>query len=74
MNIEIGNFYQSQTPQGVRTAKCTSMGTGYIHYGIYSLSNYANPGDGQSCSIESHYIADSTSEQVQLWEDWNNEQ
>ena len=69
--IEINKFYQAQTPQGVRTAKCMQMDASGNPYGIYSPSNYANEGDNQGMIIpDNSPIANQ--EQINQWEEWYN--
>lgn len=69
--IQIGFYYQTETPQGIRTIKCMQFDADGNPYGIYSPSNYAHEGDNQGMIIpDNSILADSG--QVQAWEAWYN--
>lgn len=67
--IQIGYYYRSDTPQGVRTIKCMQMDADGNPYGIYSPSNYVNSGDNQGMIIPDNSTL-ATPEQAQAWDFW----
>jgi hypothetical protein len=69
--IQIGHFYRSETPQGIRTIKCMQMDADGNPYGIYSPSDYANENDMQGMIIPFNSNT-ASNEQSKSWEEWYN--
>ncbi len=69
--IQIGLYYQAETPQGVRTIKCMQFDGNGNPYGIYSPSNCVNEGDNQGMVIPDNSEL-ANQEQINQWEDWYN--
>ena len=67
--IQIGHYYRSETPQGIRTIKCMQMDSDGNPYGIYSPSDFKYEGDGIGMIILSN-STEATKEQAQAWEEW----
>lgn len=69
--IQIGFYYRTETPQGIRTIKCMQLDGNGNPYGIYSPSNFVHEGDNQGMIIplDSH---EATAEQAQAWDAWFN--
>jgi hypothetical protein len=69
--IQIGHFYRSETPQGIRTIKCMQMDADGNPYGIFSPSDYANENDMQGMIIPFNSNT-ASNEQAESWEEWYN--
>jgi hypothetical protein len=69
--IQIGKFYNAETPQGVRTIKCMQFDADGNPYGIYSPSNFEYEDDGQGMIIPGD-SQEASNEQAQTWEGWYN--
>jgi hypothetical protein len=70
--IQIGHYYRSETPQGIRTIKCMQMDSDGNPYGIYSPSDYTYSGDDQGIIIKPEDSPEATELQAQAWEAWYN--
>jgi hypothetical protein len=69
--IQIGHYYRSETPQGIRTIKCMQMDASGNPYGIYSPSDFQYGGDGTGMIIPQD-SPEATELQAQAWEAWYN--
>ena len=69
--IEIGHYYRSETPQGVRTIKCIQFTSDGNPYGIYSPSDFQYEGDGVGMVIPFNSNT-ASNEQAEAWEGWYN--
>jgi len=69
--MEIGKFYNAQTPVGERTIKCMQMIDNNQPYGGFSISNYAELGDIQFMVIPQG-SQEASNEQAEAWEGWYN--
>ena len=69
MQINIDGYYLVQTPQGQRIAKVLQYDSTGIPYGIYSVSEFQNPKDGQGIQIPGA-IRSATNQEQQDWEVW----
>lgn len=68
--IEIGKYYQINTPFGERTTKALELIIEGV-YGIYSPSDYLVSGDNQG-SLIPEGSEESTPEQAEDWDNWYN--
>jgi hypothetical protein len=69
--MEVGKFYNAETPVGERTIKCMEIIEDNQPYGGFSISNYAELGDIQFMVIPLD-SQEASNEQAQIWEDWYN--
>ena len=69
--IQIGHYYRSETPQGVRTIKCLQFTSDGNPYGIYSPSDLQYEGDGVGMIIPFNSNT-ASNEQAEAWEGWYN--
>lgn len=68
--IEIGKYYQINTPFGERTTKALELIVEGV-YGVYSPSDYSAPEDNQG-SLIPEGSEESTPEQAEDWDNWYN--
>jgi len=69
--MEVGKFYNAQTPVGERTIKCMEIIEDGQPYGGFSISNYVELGDIQFMVIPQD-SQEASNEQQQAWEGWYN--
>lgn len=70
--IQIGYYYRSDTPQGVRTIKCMQMDADGRPYGIYSISDCEYEGDNEGMIIPLD-SSDASPEESKAWDIWFNQ-
>ena len=69
--IQIGKYYRSDTPQGVRTIKCIQMDADGRPYGIYSISDCEYKEDTEGMIIPNNSL-EATVEENETWNTWYN--
>lgn len=70
--IEVGKYYICDTPSGSRTLKCMQYDGNNKPYGLYSPSEYQNPGDAQGMEIPED-SPEASIQESQAWDAWYNQ-
>jgi len=70
--IQIDHFYRCNTAFGTRTVKAVQELESSDFYGIFSISEFQEPGDNQGMVIPNN-SPEATPAEAQEWENWFNQ-